>query len=365
LGGMMVKDDVAAVATSVLLSRRNPASAGWVAIDEFEDLFQRLCGTRILCPDHRSLLRDPFGKVQRRLLGRYHKLKENVERDAELLLVVARTPSDLSMLYSLTDSGKRFRKIAGYVIDSYFSEGFESSVKSYDHIFSTTQEGAHIVRTRYGVSSSVLPQGFDCLAWASTDRERSIDLLGFGRQPASYHLEFQRSFHAAHSDILYLHSPIGAKAGTAVWVERPMMLKLLQRSKMSLAFHLMVEPDEARPRAASFVTSRWFESLTAGCIIVGRRPPGEMAAEMFDWPNALIDLPNQPSESTEFIKSLACDASFLQETRTRNVIEMCRRHDWRYRIRDIYQHFELSLPESLTAEIIALQILANNIDTEK
>lgn len=357
---MTVKDDVAAEEPSVLLSRRNPASAGWVAVDEFEDLFQRLCGTRILCPDHRSLLRDPLGKVQRRLLGRYHRLSEKIERDAGLLLVVARTPSDLAMLYSLADARKRFRKIAGYVIDSYFSEGFESSVKCYDHIFSTTQEGAHTVRTRYGVSSSVLRQGFDCLAWASIDPERSIDLIGFGRQPASYHREFQRSFHASHSAILYLHSPIGAKAGSAVWVERPMMLKLLQHSKMSLAFHLLVEPDAIRPRAASFVTSRWFESLAAGCIIVGKRPPGEMAAEMFDWPNALIDLPDQPSESTELIKSLAFDARFLQQTRTRNVIEMCRRHDWRYRIRDIYQHFDLSLPESLKAEIIALQALADN-----
>jgi hypothetical protein len=359
-----MKDDVAVEAPSVLLSRRNPASAGWVAIDEFEDLFQRLCGTRILCADHRSLLRDPLGKAQRRLLGRFYPLKETVNRDAELLLVVARTPSDLSMLHSLAHARKRFRKIAGYVIDSYFLEGFESSVKSYDHIFSTTQEGADIVRTRYGVPSSVLRQGFDCLAWASTDPARSIDLIGFGRQPASYHREFQRWFHDSQSNILYLHSPIGANAGSAVWVERPMMLKLLQRSKMSLAFHLLVEPDEARPRAASFVTSRWFESLAAGCIIVGRRPPGEMAAEMFDWPNALIDLPDRPSEATDFIKSLACDASFLQETRTRNVIEMCRRHDWRYRIRDIYKHFDLLLPERLKAEIIALEEAANNIDNE-
>ena len=359
-----MKDERTRGASSVLVSRRNPAQAGWVAIDEFEDLFQRLCGAGILCPEHRTLLRDPIGKVQRRLFGRFHRLKETVERDAELLLVVARAPSDLRMLYSIKDARKRFRKIAGYIIDSYFTEGFESTVDGYDHIFSTTQEGADFVRTKFGVSSSVLRQGFDCLAWASVDSARSIDLIGFGRQPASYHREFQRSFHDSQSNILYLHSPIGAKAGPAVWVERPMMLKLLQKSKMSLAFHLLVEPEESRPRTANFVTSRWFESLAAGCIIVGRRPPGEMAAEMFDWPNALIDLADRPSDAADFIKSLACDASFLRETRTRNVIEMCRRHDWRYRIQNIYKHFDLSLSESLNAEIIALEELANKIDTE-
>jgi hypothetical protein len=350
-------------ASNVLLSRRNPASAGWVAIDEFEDLFHRLCGFRILCPEHRKLLHGPLEKLQRRLLGRFHQLKEGVDGDAELLLVVARTPSDLGMLFSLADARRRFRKIAGYVIDAYFTEGFESSVTSYDHIFTTTQEGADLVRTKFGVSSSILRQGFDCLTWASVDPARSIDLIGFGRQPASYHREFQRSFHARHSNILYLHSPIGAKVGPAVWEERPMMLKLLQRSKMSLAFHLLVEPLEARPRAANFVTSRWFESLAAGCIVVGKRPLGEMAAEMFDWPSALIELPDAPSEAAEMIKTLADDAKFLRETRTRNVIEMCRRHDWRYRIRDIYKHFNLSLPENLKVEIIALEELQSQMGT--
>jgi hypothetical protein len=354
-------DETIGESSNVLLSRRNPASAGWVAIDEFEDLFQRLCGFRILCPDHRTLLHGPLGKVQRRLLGRFHRLTD-ADANAELLLVVARTPSDLGMLYSLAGARKRFRKIAGYVIDSYFTEGFESSVLSYDHIFSTTKEGADLVRAKFGVSSSVLRQGFDCLTWASIDPNRSIDLIGFGRQPTSYHREFQRSFHASNSNILYLHSPIGAKAGSAVWEERPMMLKLLQRSKMSLAFHLLVEPDEARPRAENFVTSRWFESLAAGCIVIGKRPLGEMAAEMFDWPNALIELPDAPSAAADLIQSLAGDAKFLRETRTRNVIEMCRRHDWRYRIRDIYEHFHLSLPESLKMEIIALEELATQMD---
>jgi hypothetical protein len=357
-----MRDEIKSEASNVLLSRRNPASAGWVAIDEFEDLFQRLCGFRILCPEHRTLRRGPLEKVQRRILGRFNRLTD-VDANAELLLVVARTPSDLSMLYSLADARKRFRKIAGYVIDSYFSEGFESSVRSYDHIFSTTIEGADLVRAKFGVSSSVLRQGFDCLTWASINADRSIDLIGFGRQPASYHREFQRSFHSGHSNILYLHSPIGAKVGSAVWEERPMMLKLLQRSKMSLAFHLLVEPDEARPRAENFVTSRWFESLAAGCIVIGKRPIGEMAAEMFDWPHALIELPDAPSEAAELIKALACDAKFLRETRTRNVIEMCYRHDWRYRIRHIYEHFGLSTPESLTVEIIALEELAKKMST--
>jgi hypothetical protein len=287
-------------------------------------------------------------------------LKDDDTR-AELLLVVARAPVDLRLIYSIGNARRRFRYIAGYVIDSYFMEGFEPSVRYYDHIFSTTQEGADLVRTKFGIPSSILRQGFDCLNWANLDSGRCIDLIGFGRQPSSFHLEFQRSFHTSRSNLLYLHSPLGNLSGTAVWDERPMILKLMQRSKLSLAFHLLVEPRGNRPRAASFVTSRWFESLATGCVVVGKRPLGQMAVDLFPWTDALIELPDIPSEAADIIKTMASNKSFLHRTRTRNVIEMCCRHDWRYRIRDIYEHFDLKLPCRLVADLCDLEALGTRL----
>jgi hypothetical protein len=339
---------------TVLLSRRNPPFNGWVAIDEFEDLFQRFSGAHILCAEHRSI-RTAIGRTESRLFGPFLKLDEDVR--GELLFVVAREPSDLRMVHALPNARKRFRTIAGYVIDSYFTEAFERSARLYDHIFSTTEEGAELLRAKYNVSSSLLRQGFDCLRWANAEPNRSVDLIGFGRQPESYHRRFQAAFHASDSSVLYLHSPIGTPRGADVYTERPMMLKLLQRSKISLAFHLLVEPVGQRPRAATFVTSRWLESLAAGCLVVGKRPQGAMAQEMFPWPDALIDLPNEPSRAVEFITSLLAKPHFISETRSRNVAEMCRRHDWRYRIRDIYQKLEMPLPENLKNELQVLTTL--------
>jgi hypothetical protein len=335
----------------VLLSRRNPPFAGWVAIDEFEDLFQGFSGGRIVCAEHRSI-RTVLGRTKSHVLGPFLRLDEC--EGGEFLLVVAREPSDLRMIHALPNARKRFRRIVGYVIDSYFAEAFERSARHYDHVFSTTEEGAELLRCRYGVSSSVLRQGFDCLRWANAKVDRSIDLIGFGRQPGSYHRSFQSAFHNVESKVLYLHSPIGTREGADVYTERPMMLKLLQHSKISLAFHLLVEPVGKRPRAASFVTSRWLESLGSGCLVVGKKPPGLMAREMFPWPDALIDLPDDPSRAVDFIMSLLSESDFISDTRNRNVVEMCRRHDWRYRIRDIYQQLQLPVPDSLQLELQTL-----------
>jgi len=265
--------------SNLLLSCRDPF-VGWVAIDEFEDLFSSCDQSQIAILSRRPALPSLIGNVRNRFFGPFMGLKQ-LEQKGDLLLVIARTPSDLRMLQAVPRARARFRYIAGYVIDSYFTEDFGRATKEYDHIFSTTEEGAEVVRARFGVSSSVLRQGFDCLNWANLKGERSLDLIGFGRQPKSYHAAFQRAFHHRNSSIMYLHSPIGTIRGESVWTERPMMLKLLQHSKMSLAFHLLVEPIGSRPRAASFVTSRWFESLACGCVVLGKRPPGQMAAEMF------------------------------------------------------------------------------------
>jgi hypothetical protein len=140
------------------------------------------------------------------------------------------------------------------------------------------------------------------------------------------------------------------------------MLKLLQRAKISLAFHLDVEPYRARPRASGFVTSRWFESLASGCVVAGKRPLGAMAQEMFDWPGSTIELPDDPQKAAETIEELAANSVLLKAVRARNVVEMCRRHDWRYRIRDIYQHFGLRLPGPLTEELAALEQLTTRLE---
>lgn len=336
--------------TSAIISRRERPFVGWVAIDEFEDLYARISGARIFVPRLRRFREGFLGRVQGKVLGGFARL-DDIPSRGELLFVVARGPGDLEVISSVGHIRKNYRHVAAFVVDSYFVDAFGPAAAKYDHIFCTTELGAETIRKRFGTSTSVLRQGFDCLKWSSVDNSRSIDLIGFGRQSAKYHEAFQSSFHRHDSPILYLHSPIGKVEGADVWVERPMLLKLLQRSKLSLAFHLGVEPPLSRPYDASFVTSRWFESLSCGCLVVGKRPPGSMAEEMLPWQDATIELPDDTRRAVEFIANLAEDVTFQQQVRQRNVAEMRRRHDWRYRIRDIHLHFGLQLPEILTAEL--------------
>jgi len=61
------------------------------------------------------------------------------------------------------------------------------------------------------------------------------------------------------------------------------------------------------------------------------------------------------------ISDFAIDSEFLRKTRTQNVIEMCQRHDWRYRIREIHRRFELKIPPPLVEELALLELITTKM----
>ena len=141
---------------------------------------------------------------------------------------------------------------------------------------------------------------------------------------------------------------------------KPMFLKVLQRTKILLAFHLFFEPTGNRPRSM-MLTSRWFEGLTTGCIIVGKRPTGSMAEEMIDWPNSTFELPDNKKNAIHFIKELLYNQTLIDETRERNVLEMVHRHDWRYRIETIMNTFNLEKSPLLMENLSQLSDLRKDV----
>jgi hypothetical protein len=47
--------------------------------------------------------------------------------------------------------------------------------------------------------------------------------------------------------------------------------------------------------------------------------------------------------------------------RERNVYEICRQHDWRYRIQAMYEHFGLATPAQLRIELDQLRTVVDHL----
>jgi len=136
-----------------------------------------------------------------------------------------------------------------------------------------------------------------------------------------------------------------------------MLFKLLHRTRISLAFHLYVEPQGNRPRSM-MVTSRWLESLLSGCIVAGRRPSSRMAEDMLFWPGATVELADDPCQAGEEVLDLLARNDELAAQRRSNIRNMLLHHDWRHRIRSMCGFFGLPVPSALDEDLGRVRALA-------
>ncbi len=328
--------------------------AGWVAIDELAVLLAQYFDAEVLSP------KPTQGPWLNRVLHPHQAHFEPVQTiGGDVLIVVARGPGDLGMVKAIPDCRKKFSKIYGFVTDSYFQNGFVNETALFDAITVTANEDIDFPMSRYGISVHQVYQGADCLTWVPRQhKHREIDVMGFGRTPLSYQASFSERFHVASSPYLYLHSPLGNLAGPTVPLERGMLFKLLQRSRISLAFHLYVEPQGGRPRSM-MVTSRWLESLLSGCIVAGRRPESRMADEMLFWPGATLELSEDPHAAADELDAMLSRNEEMAAQRRSNIFHSLGHHDWRYRIVDLCRKFSLPVPQTLTDDLVRLQDLSD------
>lgn len=341
---------------SVLYAGLSTPHAGWVAIDELAELFTYYLDAEVLSPKV-----VPNTWIQRQLRPHQIHYEPITTRGGDVLLVVARGPGDLGLVNAIANCRQKFSRIYGFVTDSYFQAGFVKETALFDAITVTAHEDMAFVQDRFHIPVHQLYQGADCLTWVPrVSHHRDIDVMGFGRTPPSYQACFSQRFHQSSSPYLYLHSPLGNLSGPSVHLERGMLFKLLQRTRISLAFHLYVEPQGGRPRAM-MVTSRWLESLLSGCIVAGRRPVSRMADEMLCWPGATLELSEDPQTAAEELEALLLRNDSLANQRRANMAEMLARHDWRYRIQAFCNLMNLPVPAQLQADLAQLQALGTSL----
>lgn len=334
---------------SILYAGLATPHASWVAIDELAELLACYFQAEVLSPRHIA------GSWLNRRIRPHQVYYDPLQATGgDVLLVVARGPGDLGMVNAIPNCRKIYSKIYGIITDSYFQGGFNRETVQFDAITVTAHEDVDFPRKRFNIPVHQLYQGADCLTWVPREmKRREIDVIGFGRNPPSYHACFSRRFHHSNSPYLYLHSPLGNLSGPSVQLERGMLFKLLQRSCISLAFNLYVEPQGDRPRSM-MVTSRWLESLLSGCIVAGRRPVSRMADEMLFWPDATLQLSEDAQTASDQLVSLLERKDELTQQRRTNIYHMLNTHDWRYRIATLCNLFDLPVPMALqndTAEL--------------
>jgi len=90
------------------------------------------------------------------------------------------------------------------------------------------------------------------------------------------------------------------------------------------------------------ISSRFYEGAAAGAILLGEAPQLPEFNAQFDWPDALIPLPFDAPQIAEVLAELDADGERTARIRRDNIYHAALRHDWVYRVREVFDRLELA-----------------------
>jgi hypothetical protein len=226
-----------------------------------------------------------------------------------------------------------------------------------DRLYLGIEDHAALISDRLGIGTTYLPMAANVLhvaakPYVSRD-DRPISVNAFGRQKRDIMNAFCDRLNGPESgELIYYSNLLQISYAADLWRYRDMFWQLLRRSRISVAFdHFFANEGGAQ---LSYVGPRWFESLAAGTVLIGRAPDTPDRARLLDWTDAAIDLSAVPETATDELLALLADDARIAEASRENLVQMSLRHDWGHRLADMLDAQGLAHPESLTRRLARL-----------
>jgi hypothetical protein len=180
-----------------------------------------------------------------------------------------------------------------------------------------------------------MPTGTDCLTMTPypSAPERVIDVYSIGNRPAGLHKQLVTL--AERQEIFYLYDSLSSSDSRMKdWREhRLLVANNIKRSRYFIAFSpAAIATSKAHQiRDEQVIPSRLFEGAAGGSVMIGEAPQCPEFDELFDWNDAVIKIPVDPSNVRELLDELDAQPARMERIRQINAIQSLRRHDWIYR----------------------------------
>jgi hypothetical protein len=176
-----------------------------------------------------------------------------------------------------------------------------------------------------------VPLAVDTTLANGLNKDRPISVLAYGRQPPELTKALAETFNDPAGPFIFHHTDhMTISTVDDFRLHRMHFWKMAQSSQIAITYDPSITSPHRVP--ISIVGQRFYESLAAGCVLVGKRPTTDEADELLNWQDSTIDLPDDPTQAVEELRDLLADPGRLEAIRERNVENVRARHDWRNRI---------------------------------
>lgn len=227
----------------------------------------------------------------------------------------------------------------------------------FDHVFVLNAESIPFLRKYTSAPISFLSTGADCLAAPETvpQPERSIDFLSLGRRTRPTHAHL-RDFADSHGQFyvydIWSHMLTGDWAGV-----RRLNADMIRRARYFIVWDPVTLRAEKTVALAgqNAISTRYFEGAAGGAILLGSRPRVAEFDRLFDWPDAVVDLPETREEMWAALTALDADPQRRARISRANRTQSLRRHDWAHRWAEVLSTLGLPRAAPLEARLAALR----------
>jgi spore maturation protein CgeB len=279
-----------------------------------------------------------YRDVSRRLAFVNPGLKRvRLAKDYDLLVVMCQTYWDFLNVNAI-EGWKDHVKTSVCWIDELWAANLPRykywlpSLRRFDHVVLGMRGTVDPLGDVIGRRCHYVPAGVDAIRFSPYPvlPDRVIDVYSIGRRGDGIHQALLRQ--AASGRIFYIYDTLqtGESQATDYRQHRDLYANTAKRSRF-----FMVAPGKldvpAETQGQIEVGHRYYEGSAAGTVMIGQAPDCQSFREMFDWPDAVIEVRPDGSDVTDVLSRFMAQPDRAQQIGCRNAQSALLRHDWVYR----------------------------------
>jgi hypothetical protein len=236
-------------------------------------------------------------------------------------------------------------------------------LRKFDVVMLYYSQTANQLSEKIGRRCLFLPPGVDAILFCPypDSPRRVIDLYSMGRRLDITHQRLLRL--AQKTGLFYLYDSIAGSQAINPKEHRMLLANLTKRTRYFIVNPGKFDQPDMRGNQIE-IGNRYFEGAASGTIMIGERPQTEEFDKLFDWPEAVIQLPCVLTDIDMLIKGLDSDRERLDKLRRTNVIHALMRHDWAYRWEAILRTVGLESVQGVLERKDRLKKLAETVVQE-
>ncbi len=299
--------------------------------------------------------------------GYEHK---KIDEDFDLFLFVGMRPQDLICLKSIEGWRERSRIAAAFLFETWTAlveekRNYYRLLKPFDEVFLFNAGSVATARRVSGTGVSHLPAAVDCLAatpWPKPGA-RPIDVVSIGRTHQRVHEQLVEM--TSRQELNYLWDLPPGTMTFGYPEARFRTYHLIRQSRYFTSFNFKIDAAKTREsRGEDTVPARVFEGAAAGAVMIGTAPTVPEFQTLFDWPDAIIEIPLDPVDMPAFYAEIEAQPQRIRRAGILNAARSLRKHDWAYRFEEMLRRLDLPVPAQVAERKARLADLADRAEAE-